>query len=94
LGHFKKLQGNLEFHQNKCHPGNVLKNEEVVLKGHWTMGPGGGRSAKSPGRPARFCVSLVRDFMDTCLHKKGKAKALEKVGGGQTTWPAFGNKES
>jgi hypothetical protein len=21
--HFKKLQGNLEFHQNKCHPGGV-----------------------------------------------------------------------
>jgi hypothetical protein len=23
LEHFKKLLGNLEFHQNKCHPGGV-----------------------------------------------------------------------
>jgi hypothetical protein len=23
LEHFIKLQGNLEFHQNKCHPGSV-----------------------------------------------------------------------
>jgi hypothetical protein len=23
-----------------------------------------------------------------CLHKKGKAKVVEKVGGGRTTWPA------
>jgi hypothetical protein len=23
-----------------------------------------------------------------CLHEKGKAKAVEKVGGGRTTWPA------
>jgi hypothetical protein len=23
LEHFKKLQGNFEFHQNKCHPGGV-----------------------------------------------------------------------
>jgi hypothetical protein len=23
LEHFKKLQGNLEFHQNKYHPGDV-----------------------------------------------------------------------
>jgi hypothetical protein len=26
--------------------------------------------------------------LDTCLHKKGKATAVEKVGGGQTRWPA------
>jgi hypothetical protein len=23
LEHFKKLQGNVEFYQNKCHPGNA-----------------------------------------------------------------------
>jgi hypothetical protein len=26
--------------------------------------------------------------MHTCLHEKGKAKKVEKVGGGQTTWSA------
>jgi hypothetical protein len=26
--------------------------------------------------------------MHTCLHKKEKAKAVEKVGGGRTTWLA------
>jgi hypothetical protein len=40
------------------------------------------------GRPARFYVSLSCGFVQMCLHEKGKAKAVEKVGGGQTTWPA------
>jgi hypothetical protein len=49
--------------------------------------PGGGWPAKSPGRPARFYVSLAHSFVHTCLHEKGKAKAMEKDGGGRTTWP-------
>jgi hypothetical protein len=40
------------------------------------------------GQPARFYVRLARGFVHTCLHEKGKATAVEKVGGGQTTWPA------
>jgi hypothetical protein len=40
------------------------------------------------GWPARIYVSLARGFVHTCLHKKGKAKAVEKVSEGQTTWPA------
>jgi hypothetical protein len=51
------------------------------------MGSGGGRPAKSHGRSANFCVGFARGFLDMCLHKKGKAMALEKVGGGQTHWP-------
>jgi hypothetical protein len=31
-------------------------------------------------------VSLARDFVPTCLHEKGKAMSVEKVGGGRTTW--------
>jgi hypothetical protein len=46
------------------------------------VSPRGARLAKSPGRSGRFYVGLVRDFVHTCLHKKGKAKAVEKVGGG------------
>jgi hypothetical protein len=47
-----------------------------------TSGPRGSQLVKSPGWPARFYVSLAHGFMHTCLHKKGKAKAVEKVSGG------------
>jgi hypothetical protein len=30
---------------------------------------------------------LARGFLDTCLHEKGNAMAVEKVGRGQTHWP-------
>jgi hypothetical protein len=40
------------------------------------------------GRPARFYVGLARGFVHTCRHEKGKAKAVEKVSRGQTTWQA------
>jgi hypothetical protein len=40
------------------------------------------------GRPANFCVDLARGFLDTCLHEKGKAMAVEKVSGDGTHWPA------
>jgi hypothetical protein len=39
------------------------------------VGPGG-------GRPTKFYVSLACGFVHTCLHKKGNAKEVEKVGGG------------
>jgi hypothetical protein len=39
------------------------------------------------GWPARFYVGLAHGFVHTCLHEKGKVKAVEKVGGHQTIWP-------
>jgi hypothetical protein len=51
------------------------------------VGPGGGQLAKSSIQSARFYVGLARGFMDTCPHEKGKAKAVEKVGGGLNTRP-------
>jgi hypothetical protein len=45
------------------------------------VGRGGGRSAI-------FCVGLAQGFLDTCLHEKGKAMAVEKVGGGRIHWLA------
>jgi hypothetical protein len=45
-----------------------------------------GRLAKSPPRPARFYVGLARGFVDTCLHEKGKAKVVEEVSVGLSTW--------
>jgi hypothetical protein len=41
------------------------------------------------GQPARFYVGLARGFVHTCLHEKGKAKAMEKVSRGRNTWPAY-----
>jgi hypothetical protein len=32
LEHFKKLQGNLEIHQNKCHPGDVHDTRRQCAK--------------------------------------------------------------
>jgi hypothetical protein len=46
------------------------------------VGLGDGQPAKSHSRPARFYASLARGFMHMCLHEKGKAKAVDKVGGG------------
>jgi hypothetical protein len=40
------------------------------------------------GQSANVCIDLARGFLDTCLHDKGKAMAVEKVSGGQTHWPA------
>jgi hypothetical protein len=82
LEHFKKLQGNLEFHQNKCHPRDLNDTRRQCAKAadQWAQGVA--------GRSARFYVGLDRGFVHTCLHKKAKAKAVEKVGGGRTTWLA------
>jgi hypothetical protein len=40
LDHFKKLQGNLEFHQNKCHPGDVPNMRRQCAKtiDSWSQG--------------------------------------------------------
>jgi hypothetical protein len=35
-----------------------------------------------------FYVGFARGFVHMCLHEKGKAMAVEKVGGGRTTWLA------
>jgi hypothetical protein len=40
------------------------------------------------GRLAKFYVGLAHGFVHTCLHEKGKAKVVEKVGGDRTTWSA------
>jgi hypothetical protein len=80
LEHFKKLQGNLKFHQNKCHPGDVpdMRRQCAKVADQWAQGVA--------GRSARFYLGLAYGFVHTSLHEKGKAKTVEKVGGGQTTW--------
>jgi hypothetical protein len=43
LEHFKKLQGNLEFHQNNCHPGNVpeMRRQCAKAANQWAQGVAG-----------------------------------------------------
>jgi hypothetical protein len=59
-----------------------------VCIGHRPVGPGGGWRAKSHGWPTNFYVGSDQNFMETCLHEKGKVKKVKKFGGGQTHWPA------
>jgi hypothetical protein len=54
---------------------------EVVCKGHLLVGPGGGWLTN-------FYVGSDHNFVDTCLHEKGKVKAVKKVSGGRTHWPS------
>jgi hypothetical protein len=43
LEHFKKLQGNLEFHQNKCHPRNIpdMRRQYAKAADQWAQGVAG-----------------------------------------------------
>jgi hypothetical protein len=63
-------------------PQGCTWHEETVCKSHWPVGLG------VADWPASFWVSLDQNFLDTCLHKKGKAMEVEKVGWGQTHWSA------
>jgi hypothetical protein len=51
-------------------------------------GPRGWMTGQIPWPTARFYIGLAHGFVHMCLHEKGKAKAVEKVDEGQTTWPA------
>jgi hypothetical protein len=56
-------------------PQECTWHEEAICKGHWCVGPMACRPTKSHGQPANFYVGLDQNFVDTCLHEKGKAKA-------------------
>jgi hypothetical protein len=51
--YFKKSQGNLKFHQNKCHPGDVRDKRRQYAKvtDQWAQGVAG-RPNPLAGRPA------------------------------------------
>jgi hypothetical protein len=60
-------------------------NTSVTLGMYLTQGGSVQRPLTSGPRGwqlAWFYVGFARDFVHTCLHEKGKAKALEKVSGG------------
>jgi hypothetical protein len=46
---------------------------------------GGAKGEVAVARARRFYIGLAYGFVHTCLHEKGKAKAVEKVGGDRTT---------
>jgi hypothetical protein len=61
LEHFKKLQGNLEFHQNKCHPRDVHDMRRHVQR-PLTSGPRGvaGRPCFISVWPAASCARVYK----------------------------------
>jgi hypothetical protein len=78
LKHFKKLQENLEFHQNKCHPRDVPDTRRQCAKAtdQWARGVA--------GRPGFMSVWPTSSC--TCVYTRRGSQVVEKVGGGQTTW--------
>jgi hypothetical protein len=55
--HFKKLQGNLEFHQNKCHPRNVPDTRRQCAKATDQWAQAVASQPNPPGRSAHFVAS-------------------------------------
>jgi hypothetical protein len=84
LEHFKKLQGNLEFHQNKCHPGNVPDTRQCAnATDQWAQGVA--------GRPNPWLVSptlqpLVGRLHGDTLQEAVTVNPKSKVSGGWTLW--------
>jgi hypothetical protein len=58
LEHFKKSQGNLEFHQNKCHPRDVpnMKRQRENATDQWDQGVAAGWPNPMVGRPTFVSV--------------------------------------
>jgi hypothetical protein len=79
LEHFKKLQENLEFNQNKCHPGNVpdTRRQCAMAASQWAQGVVGRPN------PLSFTGWLHGDTLQEVVTGNPKPK----VGGGRTPWP-------
>jgi hypothetical protein len=84
LEHFKKSQGNLEFHQNKCHPGDVRDRRRECAKttDQWAQGVA--------GQPAFVSVRTKTSW--TCVYTRRERlwrwrKSMEaKLIGRPATW--------
>jgi hypothetical protein len=69
LEHFKKLQGNLEFYKNKCHPGSLLTRGSSVQM-PLTSGPRGWPAGQTPW-PAvdvSYAVLQAQRIVNVALH--------------------------
>jgi hypothetical protein len=78
LEHFKKLQGKLEFHQNKCHHGNAPDTRRQCAKAtdQWAQGVAGRPNSQVAGPTL-------------CALQEAVTRNLKlEVGGSQTRWPA------
>jgi hypothetical protein len=68
-------------------PGMYLTRGRSVQR-PLTSGPRGWSASQIPWPTGQVLCWLGRGFVRTCLDEKVKVKAVEKVSGGQTTWPA------
>jgi hypothetical protein len=87
LEHFKKLQGNLELHQNKCHSGGVpdMRKQCAKAADQSAQGVANGQTAWAAGPTLQPFMGWLRG--DT-LQEAVDVNPKLKVGAGQTPWPA------
>jgi hypothetical protein len=86
LEHFKKLQRNLEFHQNKCHPGNVPDMMRPCAR-PLTSGPRGWSTGQTPCLAGPTLQPLAGQLHGDTVQEAVIGNSKPKVGGGQTLWP-------
>jgi hypothetical protein len=88
LEHFKKLQGNVEFHQNKCHPGNAPDMRRPCAKdtdvwAQWMAGLG--QNPWSVGPTLQPPMSFLGG---DALQEAVEWNPRPGVDGGHSPWPA------
>jgi hypothetical protein len=86
LENFKKLQGNLKCHQNKCHPGNVPDTRRQCAKAidQWAKEWPASQTPSMAGPTLQpFTGRLHGDTLQDVVTENSKPK----VGGGRTPWP-------
>jgi hypothetical protein len=87
LEHFKKLQGNVEFYQNKCHPGNALTQGGHVQR-PLMCGPSGWPAGQTP-LPADPTLQHPMSFLGgDALQGTVEWDPRPRVGGGHAPWLA------
>jgi hypothetical protein len=84
LEHFKKLQGTFEFHQNKCHPEDVLDTRRQCAKvdGQWAQGVAG-RPGFMSVWPAALCT---RVYMRRGRSRQSRKSVEAEPHGRPDTW--------
>jgi hypothetical protein len=85
LEHFNKLQGNLKFHQNKCHPVNVPDMRRQGAKAT-DQSAQGGPADQTPWPASPTLLPLAGRLHGDTLQEAVTRIPKLKVGGGQTPW--------
>jgi hypothetical protein len=86
LEHFKKLEANLEFHHNKCHPEYVPNMRRPCAKAadQWDQGVA---SRPNPWPVGPNLWPLTGRLHGESIQEAVTGNPKPKVGGGQTPWP-------